>query len=71
MTPGTKIVDFHNHHIPSRFELTVTRTQPATQRARWEILARKLPDEDLLLRDVREGHLAARVVNSNGVEDCN
>jgi aminocarboxymuconate-semialdehyde decarboxylase len=63
MTGETKIVDFHNHHIPARFELTATRTQPATQRARWEILARKLPDEDLLLRDVREGHLAARVVN--------
>ena len=60
------MIDFHNHHIPARFGLTATRTQPATQRARWEMLARKLPDEDLLLRDVREGHLAARVVNIPG-----
>jgi hypothetical protein len=66
MTAQTKIIDFHNHHIPARFELTATRTQPATQRARWEMLARKLPDEDLLLRDIREGHLAARVVNIPG-----
>src|SRR5262245_27911920 len=57
------IIDFHNHHIPARFKLTAAQTQPATQRARWEMLARKLPDEDLLLRDVREGHLRARVVN--------
>jgi hypothetical protein len=66
MTGETKVVDFHNHHIPARFELTATRTQRATQRARWEMLARKLPDEDLLLRDVGEGHLAARVVNIPG-----
>src|SRR5215831_3461031 len=66
MSGEAKIVDFHNHHIPARFELTATRTQPATQRARWEMLARKLPDESLLLRDVREGHLAARVVNIPG-----
>jgi aminocarboxymuconate-semialdehyde decarboxylase len=57
------IIDFHNHHIPARFELTAMQTQPASQRARWEMLARKLPDEDLLLKDVRDGHLAARVVN--------
>jgi predicted TIM-barrel fold metal-dependent hydrolase len=61
-----QIVDFHNHHIPARFELTAARTQPATQRARWEMLARKLPDEDLLLQDIRAGYLAARVVNIPG-----
>jgi len=60
------MIDFHNHHIPPRFELTATRNQPATQRARWEMLARKLPDEDLMLRDIRDGHLAARVVNIPG-----
>ncbi|HEY7245642.1 MAG TPA: amidohydrolase family protein [Xanthobacteraceae bacterium] len=66
MSGEAKIIDFHNHHIPARFELTAMRTQPPTQRARWEMLARKLPDEELLLRDVREGHLAARVVNIPG-----
>lgn len=65
-TPALNIIDFHNHHVPARFELTAVRTQPATQRARWDLLARKLPDEDLLLKNVREGHLAARVVNIPG-----
>jgi aminocarboxymuconate-semialdehyde decarboxylase len=36
---------------------------PASQRARWEAIAQKLSDEDLLLNDVREGLLTARVVN--------
>ncbi len=57
------IIDFHNHHIPTRFELTAVKTAPAGQRSRWEALARKLSDEDLLLRDTREGDLRARVVN--------
>jgi len=60
------LIDFHNHHVPARFELTAARTQPATQRARWEMLTHKLADEDLLVRDIREGHLAARVVNIPG-----
>jgi aminocarboxymuconate-semialdehyde decarboxylase len=60
------MIDFHCHHIPARFAVTATRTQPATQRARWEMLARKLPDEDLLLKDIRDGHLEARVVNIPG-----
>jgi predicted TIM-barrel fold metal-dependent hydrolase len=63
MADPTQIIDFHSHHIPARFELTAGRTAPATQRARWEALARKLSEEDLLLRDIREGHLAARVVS--------
>ncbi len=54
-TPALNIIDFHNHHVPARFELTAVRTQPATQRARWDLLARKLPDEDLLLKDVPRG----------------
>ena len=66
MSGEAQIIDFHNHHIPARFELTAMRTQPATQRVRWEMLARKLPDENLLLKDVHEGHLAARVVNIPG-----
>jgi len=57
------VVDFHNHHVPARFEVTAAKTAPANQRARWETIARKLADEDLLLKDMRDGHLAARVVN--------
>lgn len=57
------IIDFHNHHIPARFEQTAVRTAPANQRARWEAPARSLSDEDFLLKDIREGHLGARVVN--------
>lgn len=57
------IVDFHNHHIPARFEVTAVQAAPASQRARWEAIARRLSDEDLLLKDVRDGELGARVVN--------
>ena len=57
------IVDFHNHHIPARFEQTAVRTGPASQRGRWEALGRRLSDEDLLLQDIREGDIDARVVN--------
>jgi predicted TIM-barrel fold metal-dependent hydrolase len=56
-------VDFHCHHIPARFEVTAGHTAPPDQRARWEALARKLADEDLLLADIRDGDIAARVVN--------
>jgi aminocarboxymuconate-semialdehyde decarboxylase len=57
------IIDFHCHHVPARFEVTAARTAPANQRARWETIARKLSDEDLLLKDVRDGQLAGRVIN--------
>jgi aminocarboxymuconate-semialdehyde decarboxylase len=57
------IVDFHCHHVPPRFELTAARAAPPNQRGRWEAIARKLADEDLLLQAVRDGELAARVVN--------
>jgi aminocarboxymuconate-semialdehyde decarboxylase len=62
----SNIIDFHNHHVPARFELTAARTAPASQRVRWDMLARKLPDEQLLLKDIREGRLGARVVNIPG-----
>lgn len=57
------IVDFHCHHVPSRFEVTAGRHAPANQSARWDAITRKLADESLLLRDVHDGHLAARVIN--------
>lgn len=57
------IIDFHNHHIPARFEVTAVQAAPASQRARWEAIARRLSDEDLLLKDIRDGELGARVVN--------
>jgi aminocarboxymuconate-semialdehyde decarboxylase len=57
------VVDFHCHHVPARFEVTAGRYAPASQRARWDAITRKLADESLLLKDVHEGHLAARVVN--------
>ena len=57
------VVDFHCHHVPSRFEVTAGRFAPATQRARWEAITAKLADESLLMKDIEEGHLAARVIN--------
>ena len=59
----TKIIDFHCHHIPAQFRQTAADTFPASQRARWDALARKLSDEDFLLKDIREGDISARVVN--------
>jgi predicted TIM-barrel fold metal-dependent hydrolase len=57
------VTDFHSHHIPARFEMTAAHTAPANQRARWQTIASKLADEDLLLKDIREGDLGARIVN--------
>lgn len=37
-----EIIDFHNHHIPPRFEEAVVRAAPYSQRARWQAIARKL-----------------------------
>lgn len=62
-TPCLSIVDFHNHHVPARFELTALKTAPANQRGRWEAIARKLSDESLMLKDIRDGSLGARIVN--------
>ena len=63
------LIDFHNHHVPARFELTAARTQPATQRARWEMLTHKLADEDLLVRDIR-GPLSRARRQYSGQLDC-
>jgi aminocarboxymuconate-semialdehyde decarboxylase len=60
---ANQIIDFHCHHIPARFELTAAKYAPASQRARWEVLAHKLSDEKLLLKDVQDGELVARVVS--------
>jgi predicted TIM-barrel fold metal-dependent hydrolase len=58
-----ELIDFHCHYVPDRFELTAAKMAPASQRARWDAIARKLSDEDLLLKDIRDGLLASRVVN--------
>ncbi len=63
MTQHLDIVDFHCHHVPARFTLTAALMAPAPQRARWEAIGRKLADEDLLVADMRDGNLKARVVN--------
>jgi len=51
----SQVIDFHNHHMPAAYEAQVVRAAPANQRARWELLARRLTDEDFLLKDIREG----------------
>jgi predicted TIM-barrel fold metal-dependent hydrolase len=57
------VIDFHCHHIPARFPVTAAQSAPPGQRARWEMLARKLADEHLLLQDIADAQLNARVVN--------
>jgi predicted TIM-barrel fold metal-dependent hydrolase len=48
------------------FHAAAAKAAPPSQRARWEEIVRKLGDEDLLLKDMREGRLEARVVNIPG-----
>ncbi len=62
-TDNASIIDWHCHHVPARFELTAATTAPPNQRARWEVIAPKLRDESLLVKDMTEGALGARVVN--------
>lgn len=40
------IIDFHNHHIPARFEEVVVRASPATKHVRWKTFARRLSHEN-------------------------
>ena len=61
--PHSNVIDFHCHHVPASFELTAARAAPPNQRARWEAIARKLSDEELLTSDICEGFLRGRVVN--------
>ena len=63
MTDKSSVVDFHCHHVPARYEVTMAKAVPPGQRARWAEMARTLADEDLLLKNIRDGHLCARVVN--------
>ena len=58
-----RIVDFHNHHFPAHFAQRLVDAAAPGQRERWKGISRKLTDEDLLLCDIREGALSARVVN--------
>jgi aminocarboxymuconate-semialdehyde decarboxylase len=60
---ASSVVDFHCHHVPARLDVTAGHHAPASQRARWDAITRKLADESLLLKDMHDGHLAARVIN--------
>src|SRR5262245_20152499 len=57
------IIDRHFHHLPARFELAGLSLAPPRPPASWEANAAKLGDEDLLVKDMRDGVLGARVVN--------
>ena len=73
MTDELNIIDWHGHHVPARFELTALSMAPPSQRARWEAIERKLRDEDLMVKDTRDGVLGARVINipANLIADAN
>jgi len=59
----TDLIDFHCHHVPARYELTTLRNFPASQRARWEHLNRRLADPLALIESIDDGDLSGRVVN--------
>jgi predicted TIM-barrel fold metal-dependent hydrolase len=73
VTDELNIIDWHCHHVPAGFELTAALMAPPSQRARWEAIGRKLRDEDLLVKDMRDGVLSARVINipTNLIADAN
>lgn len=58
------VIDFHCHHVPAQFVPTTTQTFPPEQRARWEQTNRQLSDEAYMMREIENGDLAARVVNT-------
>jgi hypothetical protein len=55
LTGELNIIDWHCHHVPARFELTAQSMAPPSQRARWETIGQKLRDENLLVKDMRDG----------------
>jgi predicted TIM-barrel fold metal-dependent hydrolase len=73
VTAKLNIIDWHCHHVPARFELTAPQMAPASQRARWDMIARKLRDESLLVKDICDGVLDGRVINIpvNLIADAN
>jgi aminocarboxymuconate-semialdehyde decarboxylase len=59
----SSVIDFHCHHVPTRFEVTAGRFAPPSQRGRWETITAKLADESRLMKEIDDGHLAGRVIN--------
>jgi len=74
-TAPLSIIDFHCHHIPSRWPATTTLYAAPDQRARWEHINRLMADEAALLADIDSGDIEARVINTStalvGDEDGN
>ena len=62
-TARSGVIDFHNHHVPERFELTAAKAAPPTSAPAGKPLPANCRMRDLLLSDIREGELSARVVN--------
>ncbi len=58
-----RVIDFHNHHFPARFAQRLVDAAPPSQRERWKGISRRLTDEDLLVRELGDGAVSARVVN--------
>lgn len=57
------VIDFHCHHVPHKFHVAPAADIPHYQQAAWDRTKHMMADEALLLEAVREGDLAARVVN--------
>lgn len=56
-------IDFHSHHLPSRWRRRAAPGLPAAQAERWQRIDARLADPAALLAGVAEGDLAGRVVN--------
>ena len=54
-----QIIDFHNHHVPVRFEADGGEKRAGKPARALGGHRRKLSDEELLLRDIRDGNSRA------------
>jgi predicted TIM-barrel fold metal-dependent hydrolase len=64
------IIDFHCHHVPACFALTVVQNAPPSQKSRWAATAKLINDESLLLADIDAGDIDARVINTPTAHIC-
>jgi len=62
-TSTLRLIDFHSHHVPPRFELTTTRSGDEAARRRWAHINQRISDEAALVEAIKQDDIAGRVVN--------
>lgn len=62
-TSTLRLIDFHSHHVPRRYELTTTRSGDEAARRRWTHINQRIADEAALVEAIEQGDIDGRVVN--------